>query len=155
MARLVLTSDNGEQQDVAIESDETTIGRSSANDVVIDDPAASSRHCVLERRDNRYVLRDLGSTNGTFVNGEPVSEANLGNGDIFNVGAMTVMLAGDEIEAPTVNTRPPTVALAPVAGRPPQFGKRRSRSGLWVTVGILIGVGLAVLLWIFIKGLFG
>jgi hypothetical protein len=44
--------------------------------------------------------------------------------------------------------------VAPAPGQPVEFGLRRSRSGLWITVGVLIGLGLAVLLWLFIEGLF-
>ena len=154
MAHLILESEDGRQRDIPIEADEVSLGRSSVNDVVIDDPAASSHHCVIVRRENRYTLRDLGSTNGTFVNGSAVSEVGLAAGDVFNVGAMRITLQGDDIAAPVDATPPATVVVSPTAGQPPEFGLRRSRSGLWITVGVLIGLGLAVLLWLFIDGLF-
>ena len=46
------------------------IGRDSANDIVIDHPLASRRHARLEQDENGYIVRDLDSTNGTYVNGE-------------------------------------------------------------------------------------
>ena len=46
-----------------------TIGRDSANDIIIDHPLASRRHARLERDENGYFIRDLDSTNGTYVNG--------------------------------------------------------------------------------------
>lgn len=49
-----------------------TIGRDNANDIVIDHPLASRRHARFERDDNGYVIRDLESTNGTYVNGERI-----------------------------------------------------------------------------------
>jgi pSer/pThr/pTyr-binding forkhead associated (FHA) protein len=52
-----------------------TIGRDSSNDIVIDHPLASRRHARLERDESGYVVRDLDSTNGTYVNGERIEGA--------------------------------------------------------------------------------
>jgi len=49
-----------------------TLGRDPANDIVIDHPLASRRHARLERDENGYLIRDLDSTNGTYVNGERI-----------------------------------------------------------------------------------
>jgi pSer/pThr/pTyr-binding forkhead associated (FHA) protein len=51
------------------------IGRDGANDIVIDHPLASRRHARLERDDNGYLVRDLDSTNGTYVNGDRIEGA--------------------------------------------------------------------------------
>jgi pSer/pThr/pTyr-binding forkhead associated (FHA) protein len=68
---------------------EATLGRSPACNLVIDNEAVSKRHARLERTVDQLVLRDLGSANGTLVNGEPVQVAVLKDGD-------TVALAGVE-----------------------------------------------------------
>lgn len=52
-----------------------SIGRDSANDIVIDHPLASRRHARLERDENGYLVRDLDSTNGTYVNGDRIEGA--------------------------------------------------------------------------------
>jgi predicted component of type VI protein secretion system len=52
-----------------------TVGKDAANDVVLDDPFVSGRHLRLERRDGRWHVRDLGSTNGTFLGGARVVDA--------------------------------------------------------------------------------
>ncbi|MFO7166596.1 MAG: winged helix-turn-helix domain-containing protein [Chloroflexota bacterium] len=52
-----------------------TIGRDGANDIIIDHPLASRRHARLERDDNGYLVRDLDSTNGTYVNGDRIEGA--------------------------------------------------------------------------------
>lgn len=52
-----------------------TIGRDSANDIIIDHPLASRRHARLEHDENGYLVRDLESTNGTYVNGDRVEGA--------------------------------------------------------------------------------
>jgi len=49
-----------------------TIGRDVANDIIIDHPLASRRHARLEYDDQNYIVRDLGSTNGTYVNGDRI-----------------------------------------------------------------------------------
>lgn len=54
-----------------------SIGRESSNDIVIDHPLASRRHARLEQDENGYIVRDLDSTNGTYVNGERISAPRL------------------------------------------------------------------------------
>jgi hypothetical protein len=63
-----------------------TIGRLPACDVVVDDPGASRQHARVRRTEAGYVLTDLGSTNGTLVNGEPVREHLLVDGDRITIG---------------------------------------------------------------------
>lgn len=67
--------------------DVTTLGRLPECDVVVSDPGASRQHARLTRRDGRFVLADLGSTNGTLVNEEPVQERMLEDGDRITIGA--------------------------------------------------------------------
>jgi pSer/pThr/pTyr-binding forkhead associated (FHA) protein len=62
------------------------MGRSPDNDVILRDPATSGHHARLERRGEQFWVVDLGSTNGTFVNGESVQEKQLNHGDRLTVG---------------------------------------------------------------------
>ncbi len=62
------------------------LGRSPDNDVILRDPATSGHHARLERRADAFWVVDLGSTNGTFVNGESIQEKQLNNGDRLTVG---------------------------------------------------------------------
>lgn len=64
----------------------TTIGRLSDRDVVLDDPLVSRRHCEVRRSGTNYRLVDLGSANGTLVNGEPIDSHQLSNGDSVDIG---------------------------------------------------------------------
>ena len=66
------------------------LGRSPDNDVILRDPATSGHHARLERRDEAFWVVDLGSTNGTFVNGESVQEKQLNHGDRLTVGQNSV-----------------------------------------------------------------
>jgi len=69
------------------------IGRSSECELVLRDPRASRQHARLTARDGVLVLTDLGSTNGTHVNGQRVSEVVLGEGDRISIGE-TVLIVG-------------------------------------------------------------
>jgi len=63
-----------------------TIGRSLDNDIVLDEGTVSRRHAQLRRRYGQYVIYDLGSRSGTLVNGHPVREAPLDDGDVVTMG---------------------------------------------------------------------
>lgn len=63
-----------------------TIGRKSSNDIVIDNLAVSGKHARIESVSTTFVIRDLDSTNGTFVNKKKVSMHNLRHGDVLLIG---------------------------------------------------------------------
>jgi pSer/pThr/pTyr-binding forkhead associated (FHA) protein len=69
------------------------LGRSPDNDVILRDPATSGHHARLERRGDQFWIVDLGSTNGTFVNGEAVQEKQLNTGDRLTIGQNAVHFA--------------------------------------------------------------
>ena len=75
-----------EGRDVSLDQGVTVIGRSSGCDIVVDDPNVSRRHAEVRRMGEGYSLVDLGSTNGTEVNGQRVGETSLMNGDVIGVG---------------------------------------------------------------------
>lgn len=64
-----------------------TIGRSSPCDVVLSNLTVSRVHAQLGARAGRWVVRDLGSTNGTRVNGRAVSDGEVRHGDVLRLGA--------------------------------------------------------------------
>lgn len=71
----------------------TTVGRDVNNGIVVDDPFASSEHAVLTYRGHTWYVEDLGSTNGTFVNGVQLSGIGpLGFGDELQVGEVRFRL---------------------------------------------------------------
>ena len=67
-------------------ADSVSIGRDQQNALPIADPALSRHHCVIDRTGTGLVLRDLGSKNGVFVNGCPVTERALADGDQIRIG---------------------------------------------------------------------
>jgi hypothetical protein len=71
------------------------IGRQSDNELVIPDPGVSRHHAEVVNRDGTFVLRDLGSTNGTVVNGTVVREHELRDGDRITLGRTVVEFRRD------------------------------------------------------------
>jgi pSer/pThr/pTyr-binding forkhead associated (FHA) protein len=69
------------------------LGRSPDNDIILRDPATSGHHARFERRGDQFWLVDLGSTNGTFVNGESIQEKQLNHGDRVTLGQNSVHFA--------------------------------------------------------------
>ncbi len=62
------------------------IGRTDQSDILLDDSSVSREHASIERRDGRFILEDLKSTNGTFINGEFVDVRVLNHGDKIRIG---------------------------------------------------------------------
>src|SRR5579863_4788178 len=86
MARLILATAEGQQ---AIELRPiNSLGRHPNNSIQLLDKIVSKEHCILEQRDGQFVLRDLGSLNGTYINGERVrGEQLLRHGDEITLGS--------------------------------------------------------------------
>jgi adenylate cyclase len=85
MARVLLVSPEGQQ--VVELRDFNSLGRHPSNTIQLLDKIVSKEHCVIERRASSYVLRDLGSLNGTYINGERVNgERELKHGDDLALG---------------------------------------------------------------------
>lgn len=89
---LRIASPGSARREVALDGRPVTIGRAADADVVVADPLVSRHHARLAGRGGRLVLTDLGSTNGTRVNGEAVREAVVGPGDRVEIGATRLVL---------------------------------------------------------------
>ena len=86
----------GEGRRVPLSAGTLSIGRSPENDIVIEDRRISRRHAEVRLRLGRHTLYDLGSTNGTFVNGKRVNEIALSEGDRITLGAATLVYRLEE-----------------------------------------------------------
>ncbi|HEY5704485.1 MAG TPA: FHA domain-containing protein [Terrimicrobiaceae bacterium] len=105
MARLhiFLSKDNPINFDLGEER--ATIGRLAHNMLQIDEVSVSSHHADIFLKEGRYHLQDTGSTNGTFVNGEQITNAVLRNGDEVRFGSVEGLFVSEE-EAPLSQPRP-------------------------------------------------
>jgi pSer/pThr/pTyr-binding forkhead associated (FHA) protein len=95
MAKLVLLSTGMTGRTHELKVDKTTIGRLEDNIFQIAEPSVSSHHCEVLLRGSDVVVRDLNSTNGTFINGEKVGEAPLKVGQILRLGQIEMRLESD------------------------------------------------------------
>ena len=92
MARLVLICDGDDLVTHKL-GNITTIGRAPLNHIVIDNPAVSAQHAIIARSGSSYRLQDLRSTNGTHVNGVPITEVELKDGDKIRFGFAVAVFA--------------------------------------------------------------
>ena len=99
MAKLILSMDGLVLKEIPLTKERTTIGRKPHNDIQIDNLAVSGEHAVIVTILNDSFLEDLGSTNGTVVNGNPVKKHFLQNNDVVELGKYKLKFVGDA--APT------------------------------------------------------
>lgn len=84
--RLVWSRPDGEEVAFRLEKPILHVGRDETSDILVDEPLVSRNHARLEKRGAAWVLLDLGSTNLTKVNGQPVRERELRHGDELKFG---------------------------------------------------------------------
>jgi pSer/pThr/pTyr-binding forkhead associated (FHA) protein len=133
MAKLILSMDGLVLKEIALTKERTTIGRKPHNDIQIDNLAVSGEHAVIVTILQDSFLEDLGSTNGTVVNGQPIKKHFLQNNDIIELGKYklkyvneavagqakaadfekTMVLRPGSMKAATPAPAPPAAAAAP------------------------------------------
>jgi pSer/pThr/pTyr-binding forkhead associated (FHA) protein len=92
IASLLVRSGSLKGKRLTVRTPVVNIGRADYNDLVIPEPSVSASHAKLQRREGIWVLSDLGSTNGTFVDGERVTEETpLGPGAAIRFGEVTTL----------------------------------------------------------------
>jgi len=102
---LVLFKKNGSQKSFPLPSNITVLGRRGDCDLCIPLGDVSRRHCQLDRNDDVLQIRDLGSRNGTFLNGEQVNgETTVKPGDYLQIGPLTFQF---QIDGEPEKTTPP------------------------------------------------
>lgn len=94
MAKLVVLSDSLKGLSHELKVERTTVGRVEDNTFQIAEQSVSSHHCEILLKGNDVVIKDLNSTNGTFINGERVAEATLKPGQTLRLGQIELKLDG-------------------------------------------------------------
>jgi len=124
MAKLVVLTQSlaGRSHELAAAS--TTVGRVEDNAFQIAEPSVSSHHCEILLRGSEVVVKDLNSTNGTFINGEKITEGVLKPGQTLRLGNIELKL--DVPGAPATPSAPPP---APAAPPPPKKEPVKAASG--------------------------
>lgn len=102
-----------------LEGDQLNIGRDSTNEITINDAEVSRRHARLTFQGGKYVLEDLGSTNGTFVNGQRLAGPRvLKAGEVVSFGEQIVLVFEVNTNDPGATMVSPRAAAVPSISRP-------------------------------------
>jgi pSer/pThr/pTyr-binding forkhead associated (FHA) protein len=119
MAKLILSLDDLVLQEVPLTKERTTIGRKPHNDIQIDNLAVSGEHAVIVTIMNDCILEDLGSTNGTLVNGVLATKHILQNNDVIELGKYKLKFLGmAATPAPTPADYEQTMVWRPPGAKP-------------------------------------
>jgi pSer/pThr/pTyr-binding forkhead associated (FHA) protein len=111
-AQILVRIDRSFVVPLTFRGDFLTVGRDAACDCVVDQPMISGRHAQLVRRNNQVFVMDLGSSNGTFVNGQRIfGETLVRDGELIGLGSHTLLL----VVEPPAATKPVAPVTAPAA----------------------------------------
>jgi hypothetical protein len=137
MAKLVVLSAAMAGRAYELKVDKTTIGRVEDNTFQIAEASVSSHHCEVLLRGTDVVIKDLNSTNGTFINGEKISESVLKPGQTLRLGQIEIRLdtgadgSGAPAPIPSASSAP-----APAPASAPSSSKKTADQTLVMTRGI-------------------
>jgi pSer/pThr/pTyr-binding forkhead associated (FHA) protein len=161
MPRLVLLSEGLTGRTYDLKAEKTTVGRVEDNTIQIPDGSVSSHHCEIVLRGSEVVIKDFNSTNGSFINGERITESVLKPGQILRLGMVEMRLESGEPAGAAGKRKldhtiviPQGVKLNELEGPRTSsfegksgFEKKSDRLGKWFLIGaIVIGVGLLIAL---------
>ena len=169
MPKLVVLSEGFTGRTYELKVEKTTVGRVDDNAFCIPEQSVSSHHAEILLRGGDVVVRDLNSTNGTFIQGNQVSEAVLKPGQILRLGNLQIRLESEQSATAGKKQIDQTVVLPQgvklneleTGGAKPtdfadgtQFSKKKNRANvIFVVVGILLGLAVTgLLIYAFMRG---
>ena len=174
MAKLVILNQGLTGRAHELSVDRTTIGRVEDNVFQIAEASISSHHCEVLLRSGEVVIKDLNSTNGTFINDQPVTESVLKSGQTLRLGTVELKLddgksapattpaaasapanpPSKKLESTMVIPRGVSLSELEAGGRPPAFdttafSKKRNQAGIyfWLAAGVVILVIVGLLIY--------
>jgi predicted component of type VI protein secretion system len=110
MAKVYLKFNSAVIKEMKLEKDETTFGRKTGNDIVIDHPTISGFHGKIKKDGDNFVVEDLGSTNGTFLRGQKIKSGSLKEGDQIGVAGHILEFHLDDSNIIVTPSAPPLVS---------------------------------------------
>jgi pSer/pThr/pTyr-binding forkhead associated (FHA) protein len=165
MPRLVVLSEGLTGRSHELKAETTSVGRVEDNVFQIPDPSVSSHHCEILLKGGDVVIRDLNSTNGTFINGKQITEETLKPSQILRLGQVEVRLEGDQTASAQKKMTLDHTQVVPQgikmdelgqvakAGNPGFEKKSNTGTRVFIIVAIIAGVLiLGALLWVLFGG---
>ena len=137
MAKLVILNQGMTGRAHELNVDRTTIGRVEDNTFQIADPSVSSHHCEVQLRGSEVLIRDLNSTNGSFINDTKITESLLKPGQTLRLGQVELKL---EVEGAAPAPAAPAAPIPPAAQIPPAApAKKTGDSTMIMPRGVSMG----------------
>src|ERR1700687_3813759 len=112
MPRLIINPGTPQAAEFLLKPGNNYIGRGFANDFRLEDPSVSGSHCEIVVHGGAALLKDLGSTNGTFINRQPITEGALQSGQVLHLGNVEMLFEDDPATGAIGSV---TTASAPIA----------------------------------------
>lgn len=161
MAVLIGMSAEVKGRNVPLETDELTIGRSADNTLPINNASVSGHHAKIVRDGEHFILKDVGSTNGTRVNTKDVKEVVLKPKDLIQIGSVEFLFNSDELgvvpdedpltQTEVVESQGRTTAPKSFSSISPFGARRRESPGIWMVAIVILAIaalaGVALLLF--------
>ncbi|HEU5070041.1 MAG TPA: FHA domain-containing protein [Verrucomicrobiae bacterium] len=133
MAKLQVLSGSLAGQSFELKEGKTTVGRVEDNAILIAEPSVSSHHAEIHVVEQDVIIKDLGSTNGSFINGEKITESVLKAGQVLRLGQVELRLDdGTPLPPPSATASASTPAPAPG----PAAGAKRQDQTMAVQRGV-------------------
>lgn len=160
MAKLVVLGDGQNGRSHELKSERTTIGRLDDNAFQLPDQSVSSHHCEIILRGKEVVVKDLNSTNGSYINGEQITEKVLKPGQVLRLGKIEMRLENGDVPSAPVKSLGQTRALppggvkfdqsatgAPVFAKDSPFAKKSNKIAvIFITIGAILFAVIVIML---------
>lgn len=95
MPRIIISMDDAVVREVKLTRERTSFGRRPYNDIVMDNLSVSGEHALFHMAGNEVFLEDLGSTNGSYVNGKAIKKQQLDSGDLVEIAKYKIRFLAD------------------------------------------------------------
>lgn len=146
MARLIISLKDAPSTTHELTADRTTVGRVDENDVVVADASVSGSHCEIIKNGEDFILKDLGSTNGTFINGRRIEEERLQPGTKLKLGEISATFEAEGMTQSASAARKGVDLQtarndAPAADVDKTFAKKKNAADQYMLIGgVVVGV---------------
>ena len=158
MPKLVVATPPLAGQSFDVTEEKASVGRLADNKICLAEASVSSHHCELQAKGDEILVKDLNSTNGTFINGDPVKEATLKPGQTLRLGSIELRYETGKRQMdqprPSGVKIGDTVQIATAKpDKAPAFAKKSNKvNKVFVGVGIFLAIAIIALLFMAFSG---
>lgn len=145
MARLVISKKGEPSLTHELDAEKTIIGRVEGNSFVVADPSISGQHCEITKSGNNFTVKDLESTNGTFINGRKITEERLIPGNTLKLGEVEMTFEAEGMTQDTTTAKKgidvQQISREASGSIDKTFGKKKNSAEKYMIIaGIVVGI---------------